>query len=44
MSDTWRFIIVVTLLICVGGLLPFAVEESFIPSNPPATAGRGAHG
>jgi hypothetical protein len=26
MTDTWRFIVVVCLLVAVGTLLPFAVE------------------
>jgi hypothetical protein len=26
MNDTWRFIIVVALLVVLGGVLPFAVD------------------
>jgi len=44
MSDTWRFIIVVTLLVCLGGLLPFAADEYLGPSVPPVAAEGDAHG
>ena len=44
MSETWRFIIVVTLVICVGGLLPFTADESANSSNPPAAAAGGPNG
>lgn len=44
MSDTWRIIIVVTLLVCLGGLLPFAADEYFSPPIPPVAVEGGAHG
>ncbi len=33
MTDTWRFIVVVALLVVVGALLPLAVEAAvvFVP-------------
>ena len=44
MNETWRFIIVVTLLICIGGLLPFAIDASLLSFIPPAVAEGGANG
>lgn len=34
MTDTWRFIIVVTLLVALGMLLPFVGAEAAIASIP----------
>ena len=44
MSETWRFIIVITLLVCVGGLLPFAANEAFNEPDAPATTQGGGNG
>ena len=35
MTDTWRFIIVVTLILAIGTLLPFVVEGAgvFFPAG-----------
>lgn len=44
MSDTWRFILVVTLLVCVGGLLPFAADEAFNEPDAPAAVQGGENG
>lgn len=34
MNETWRFIVVITLLVAVGVLLPFAAEAA----GPPIAA------
>ena len=34
MNDTWRFIVVITLIFAVGALLPFAVEAGALVRNP----------
>jgi hypothetical protein len=31
MTETWRFIIVVCLIIAVGTLLPFAIDAAVLP-------------
>jgi hypothetical protein len=33
MTDTWRFIVVVALLVVLGGLLPFAADAAPLPGE-----------
>ena len=39
MNDTWRFIIVVTLLFAFSALLPFAVDARIDRNHPDSSAG-----
>lgn len=34
MNDTWRFIVVITLIFAVSALLPFVAEAGTLVRNP----------
>jgi hypothetical protein len=39
MTDTWRFIVVVSLIIAIGALLPFAIGDAAYVTFSPVSRG-----